>query len=64
MSGFTSVLVGFVLAILIIAIGNFGFHIPEGNGRLALFGGAALVFLLFAFGPGRLWGRSLNDKAK
>jgi hypothetical protein len=60
MKGFVSVLVGLVLAIAIIAIGNFGFHIPEGGGRGWLVAGAALVFFVFAFGPGRLWGRGGN----
>jgi hypothetical protein len=32
-------------------------HIPEGLGRLALFGVAAVVFLVLAFGPGNLWGK-------
>jgi hypothetical protein len=57
MSGFKSVLVGLVLAILIIAFGHFVLHIPEGMGRLALAGVAAIVFLVFAFGPGNLWGK-------
>lgn len=58
MKGFTSVLVGLALAILIIAIGNFGFHIPDGGGRGLLVAAAAIVFFVFAFGPGRLWGKS------
>ena len=63
LSGFLSVLVGFVLAIAIIAVANFVFHVPEGGGRLAVFGLAAGAFLTLAFGPGRLWGKdSLNDK--
>jgi hypothetical protein len=44
-----NVAIGFVLAVLILALGHFVFHIPEGLGRLALFGGAALVFCLCAF---------------
>ena len=60
MKGFVSVLVGLALAVAIIAVGHFGFHIPEGSGRGWLVAGAALVFFLFAFGPGRLWGRGGN----
>ena len=57
LTGFFSVVVGLALAVAILAVGNFVFHIPEGLGRLALFALAAIVFLVLAFGPGNLWGK-------
>ena len=62
MKGFLSVLVGLLLALCVIAAANFLFHVPEGAGRGGVFALAALVFLVCAFGPGRLWGKSLNDR--
>lgn len=61
-TGFTAVIVGFVLAVAIIVIANFVFHVPEGAGRLGVFALAAAVFCLFAFVIGNRGG-NLNDKA-
>ena len=62
MKSFSFTFAGFVLAVAIVAVGNFVFHVPEGTGRWGVFALAALVFVVFAFGPGRLWGKSLNDQ--
>jgi heme A synthase len=44
-----NVLIGLLLAVAIIAIANFGFHVPEGISRLLVFIVAALVFCWCAF---------------
>jgi hypothetical protein len=44
-----NVLLGLFMAILILVLGNFVFHIAEGSGRFLLFIGAVLVFCACAF---------------
>ena len=60
MKGILSVLVG---AALFLAVMWWAIHFPEGPARFWRFGLAVALFALFAFGPGRLWGKSLNDKS-
>lgn len=52
-----AVLLGFVLAIAIIAVGHFYYHIPQGPKRLKLFGVAAGTFTACSVG-GYLYGRA------
>ena len=59
-------MLGLLLAALIIAIGHFGFHIPQGSGRAWLFFAAGVTWAGFTFGPGlarKLFGpRNLNNR--
>lgn len=44
-----NVLIGILLAVAIIAVANFVFHVPEGLGRGGVVLGAVLVFVGCAF---------------